>query len=198
MRGMILASSLALALSFGGPVFAQQAEAPRPPAMTLNIPGFADGSQIPVGFSQAAENAEPGGGTSPELVWANAPEGTQSFVLHMHDLDLARSKTTEDQLHWLVWNIPGSSTGLPEGVPGGSPMADGSYQTSATGSVYRGPGAGADGPLHHYVFEVYAIDTMLDVTPVEDAFENRRLVMDAIQGHILGKAAYVGLFKRPQ
>lgn len=166
--------------------------------MTLTVHGFPDGGQIPVKFSQAAPGAAPGEGTSPALSWTNTPAGTQSFFLHMHDLDLARNKTTEDQAHWVVWNIPPSATGLPEGVPRGSQLADGSYQISVTGPVYRGPGAAATGPLHHYMFEIYALDTKLDVKPTGDAFETRNLVMKAVQGHILGKAVYGGLFRRPK
>jgi Raf kinase inhibitor-like YbhB/YbcL family protein len=168
------------------------------PAMTLTIPGFPDGGQIPVKFSQAAPGAAPGEGTSPAMSWANVPAGTQSFFLHMHDLDLARNKTTDDQAHWVFWNIPATVTSLPEGVPKGLQLPDGSYQMSATGPVYRGPGAPATGPLHHYVFELYALDIKLDVKPGADAFETRTNVMKAIQGHILGKAVYGGLFRRPQ
>lgn len=168
------------------------------PAMTMTIPGFPDGGQIPVRFSQAAEGAAPGEGTSPAITWANVPAGTQSLVLHMHDMDVARNRTTDDQVHWLVWNIPAASTGLPEGVPRGAQLADGSFQVSATGPVYRGPGAPATGPPHHYVFEVFALDTKLDVQPLGDAFETRAAVMKAMQGHILGKAVYGGLFRRPQ
>ena len=113
------------------------------PAMTLSSPAFADGAQIPVKFSQAAEGVPPGEGTSPALTWTNVPAGTASFVLHMHDMELARNKTTDDQVHWLVWNIPGTAKGLPEGVPKGAQLADGSYQISATGQMYRGPGAPA-------------------------------------------------------
>ena len=167
-------------------------------AMTLTISGFPDGGPIPVKFSQAAPGAAPGEGTSPAMSWANAPAGTQSFFLHMHDLDLARNKTTDDQAHWVLWNIPPTATGLPEGVPKGSQLADGSYQISATGPVYRGPGAPASGPLHHYVFELYALDTKLDVKPSNDAFDTRANVMKAIQGHVLAKAVYGGLFRRPQ
>lgn len=176
----------------------QRAGAPAAPAMTLSIPGFPDGSIIPVKFSQAAPGAAPGEGTSPAMTWANVPAGTQSFVLHMHDLDVARNKTSDDQVHWVVWNIPATSTGLPEAVPKGAQLADGSYQVSATGQMYRGPGAPATGPLHHYMFELYALDAMLDVKPTADAFETRANVIKAIQGHILGKAVYGGLFKRPQ
>jgi phosphatidylethanolamine-binding protein (PEBP) family uncharacterized protein len=87
---------------------------------------------------------------------------------------------------------------MPEGVQKGSQLPDGSFQISATGPVYRGPGAPANGPPHHYMFEVFALDTKLDVKPTADAFETRANVMKAMQGHILGKAVYGGLFRRPQ
>jgi hypothetical protein len=48
------------------------------------------------------------------------------------------------------------------------------------------------------VFEHYALDTKLDVKPSGDAFETRANVIKAIQGHILAKAVYGGLFRRPQ
>ena len=91
--------------------------------MTLTISGFPDGGQIPVKFSQADPGVAAGEGTSPAMNWANAPAGTQSFFLHMHDLDLARNKTTDDQAHWVLWNIPATATGLPEGVPKGIAIA---------------------------------------------------------------------------
>src|SRR5438552_16958721 len=182
----------------GSMTFTLSAQAPTQPAMTLTIPGFPDGGQIPVKFSQAAPGVAAGEGTSPAVSWANAPAGTQSFFLHMHDLDLARNKTTDDQAHWVLWNIPATANGLPEGVPKGSQLADGSYQISATGPMYRGPGAPATGPQHHYMFEIYALDTKLDVQPTDDAFETRANVMKAMQGHVLGKAVYGGLFRRPQ
>ncbi len=196
----------AVILLLAGAVAAQErggqrggaAPGPRGPAMTLSIPAFPDGGQIPVRFSQAAEGAAPGEGTSPAIAWANPPAGTVSFVLHMHDMDVARNRTTDDQAHWLVWNIPGTATGLPEGVPRGSQLPDGSYQISATGPVYRGPGAPATGPLHHYTFEVFALDAKIDVRPTADAFETRTNVLSAMQGHVLGKAVYGGLFRRPQ
>src|SRR5690349_1451868 len=172
--------------------------APAAPAMTLTVSGFPDGGQIPVKFSQAAEGVAPGEGTSPAISWANVPAGTQSFVLNMRDLDAARTKGTEDQAHWAVWNLPASTTSLPEGVAKGSQRPDGSFQISATGPMYRGPGAPATGPQHHYMFEIYALDTKLDVQPTADAFETRANVMKAMQGHVLGKAVYGGLFKRPQ
>lgn len=174
------------------------AAAPAGPALTLTVNGFPDGGMIPVQFTQAAPGAAPGEGTSPAMTWTNAPSGTQSFVINVRDLDVARNRTTEDQAHWVVWNIPATTTSLPEGVPRGSQRPDGSYQISATGPVYRGPGAPANGPLHHYMFEVYALDTKITVQPTADAFETRANVLKAMDGHVLGKAVYGGLFRRPQ
>ncbi|MEZ5416237.1 MAG: YbhB/YbcL family Raf kinase inhibitor-like protein [Vicinamibacterales bacterium] len=164
--------------------------APRP-ALTLTTPAFADGSVIPVKYTQAGEQV------SPALAWANVPPGTQSFVLHMRDPDVARNRGSEDQVHWLVWGIPGTATGMAEGQPKGPTLPDGSRQISASGEVYRGPGAPATGPMHHYTFELFALDTKIDVPPGTDAWATRSAVYAAMQGHILGKAVYVGLFRRP-
>src|SRR5712692_6452456 len=143
-----------------------QAGAPGP-AMTLTTAAFPDGGPIPAKYTQAGDQI------SPALTWMNAPPGTASFVLHMHDLEVVRNHTLEDQLHWLLWNIPGSTTGLPEGVPRGADLPDGSHQISASGPVYRGPGAPANGPMHHYTFELFALDVKLDVPASADAFETR-------------------------
>jgi Raf kinase inhibitor-like YbhB/YbcL family protein len=132
------------------------------------------------------------------MAWTNVPQGTQSFVINMRDLDVVRNRTTDDQAHWVVWNIPATATGMAEGIPRGSQLEDGSYQISATGPVYRGPGAPATGPFHHYVFELFALDTKLDERPAADAFETRANVFRAMQGHVLGKAVYGGMFRRPQ
>jgi Raf kinase inhibitor-like YbhB/YbcL family protein len=141
---------------------------------------------------------------SPELKWANVPAGTLSFVVNMLDPDVSVQRGTETQPHWIVWNIPGTATGLGEGVKAGAELPDGSRQISASGPQYRGPGAPATGPLHHYTLELYALDTKIDVPPstaaqpVTAAVETRASVMKAMQGHVLGKAVYVGLFRRPQ
>src|SRR5580704_3454816 len=163
-----------------------------PPALTMTTTAFVDGAEIPAKYTQA------GNQTSPAITWTNVPAGTVTFLLHMHDLEVSRNHTTDDQLHWLVWNIPGTATGLPEGIPMGAQLQNGAYQISATGAVYRGPGAPATGPRHHYTFELIALDTKIDVQPGTDAFETRTVIMKAIQGHILGKAVYMGLFHRPQ
>jgi Raf kinase inhibitor-like YbhB/YbcL family protein len=189
--------TLALAFAFSAGTQTARAQAggapaaPAPPPLTLTSTSFGDGTVIPDKYTQA------GNQTSPELSWTNTPAGTVSFVLHMHDLDVSRNKTTEDQLHWLVWNIPGNVIELSEGLPMGQ-LQNGAYQVSASGPVYRGPGAPATGPRHHYTFELYALDTKLDIQPGTDAFATRVEVMKAIQGHILGKAVYMGLFRKPK
>jgi Raf kinase inhibitor-like YbhB/YbcL family protein len=165
---------------------------PAPKPLTMTIAAFADGSDIPLRYTAAGDQ------TSPAITWTNIPAGTVTFLLHMHDLEGSRNHTTDDQLHWLVWNIPGTETGLPEGIPMGAQLPNGAYQVSASGQVYRGPGAPATGPRHHYTFELFALDTKVDAQPGTDAFETRANIMKAIQGHILGKAVYMGLFHRPQ
>jgi len=170
------------------------------PAMALTTTAWQDGQMIPAKYTQDANQV------SPALNWTNAPQGTMSFVVSMEDPDVAVNRTTDTQVHWLVWNIPANATGLPEGVPQGAQLPDGSRQISATGPVYRGPGAPATGPAHHYTISVYALDAMLDVPAAAAAPEGtnaaahavniRRSVYTAMSGHILGKAVYVGLFKR--
>jgi Raf kinase inhibitor-like YbhB/YbcL family protein len=159
--------------------------------MTLNST-WPDGGPIPVRYTQAGDE------DSPPLEWTNAPDGVVSYVLLMHDLDAAIGPGTDDLLHWLVWNIPGTQQSLPGSMPRGAQLAGGMRQISATGPNYRGPGAPAAGPPHHYIFELYALDTTLDVPAVgAQPPQTRAAVVSAMAGHVRGKAVYVGLFKRP-
>ena len=184
--GGVLLTSVAIAQ-------APPAATPAPPPMTLTTTGWMDGDVIPVKFTQAVPNP-----VSPALVWTNVPAGTQSLVLHFHAPDVSKDKTTADQVHWLMWNMPATLTGLPENVPMGAQLPDGSRQISASGVVYRGPGAGAAGPSHHYTFEIYALDIKLDaIQPGANELETRVKVLAAMQGHVIGKAVMFGLFRRP-
>ena len=159
--------------------------------MTLSSGGFSDGATIPVKFAQ------PGAEVSPPLTWSGVPDSNVvSFALVVHDLDAAGS-TGDDLLHWLVWNIPAATRSLAEGVPQGPQLPDGARQISASGPYYRGPAAPANGPAHHYVFELYALDATIDVPPVGAApAATRAAVMAAMAGHVRGKAVLVGTFKR--
>ena len=160
--------------------------------MTLTSSAWTDGGSIP------AKHAQPGGDVSPPLAWSNAPDTPASFVLIVHDLDAVSGPAADDALHWMVWNIPGAARALPEGVPQGGTLPDGSRQISATGPNYRGPAAPASGPPHHYVFELYALDAMLDVPAVgASPAQTRALVVAAMAGHIRGKGVFTGLYRRP-
>jgi len=198
---MRYALSLTMLATLAAPLFLPQGAtavagqapaAPAAPPLTLTTTAFPDGGVIPDKYTQAGEQV------SPALTWTNVPAGTVSFVLNMRDPDVARNKTSEDQVHWLVWGIPGTAKGMSEGQPKGPTLPDGSQQISATGQVYRGPGAPAAGPRHHYTFELFALDTKIDVKATADPWETRTAVYAAMQGHVLGKSVYVGLFRRPQ
>jgi len=177
----------------GGAAPAGAARGAAGPAMTLTTAGWQDGAVIPAKYTQAVQMP-----VSPALTWTNAPAGTQSFVLHFHDPDVALNGSSNDQVHWLVWNIPATTTSFAEGMPAGPTLPDGSRQISASGQTYRGPGAPATGPYHHYTFEIYALDIKLDtVEPGANEQETRTKVMAAIQSHVRGKAVMFGLFRRP-
>jgi Raf kinase inhibitor-like YbhB/YbcL family protein len=191
---MKLVSTLLLATSIVATAYAQQAaapaKAPARPGLTLTSSSFEDGGIIPNKFTQA--DPAP---VSPKLDWTNVPQGAVTFALIMHDPDTAPQKKSEDILHWMAFNIPGTSTGLQEGVATTATLPDGTVQAkSFRGAVgYMGPGAPAPGPYHHYTFELYALDTKLALTP--DA--TRADVIKAMDGHVVAKAALTGRFHRP-
>jgi Raf kinase inhibitor-like YbhB/YbcL family protein len=159
--------------------------------MTLTSTAWPDGGQIPFKHTQV------GNEVSPAFAWSNVPDGVASFVLIAHDIDAAIGNGTDDVLHWMLWNIPGTARSLPEGLPAVSQLPDGTRQMSASGPYFRGPGAPAAGPAHHYVFELYALDATIDVPAVgQNPPQTRAAVMAALAGKVRGKATYVGLFKR--
>ncbi len=168
---------------------AQQPAAPPQPGLTLTTPAFEDGGVIPNKFTQAVPNP-----VSPRLEWTHVPAGVVSFALIMHDPDTAPAKKAEDILHWMAFNIPGTATELPEGVPVMAKLADGTIQAKGFRGMagFMGPGAGAAGPYHHYTVELFALDTKLDLGP--DA--TRADVVKAMDGHILAKGVLVGRFHR--
>ena len=163
---------------------------PQTPPLLMTTNAFEDGGVIPAKYVGPM-------GVSPELKWTQVPMGTQSFVLLFHDPEPALNKGVMDVTHWLMWNIPATATGLAEGVASATELPDGSRQVSLRTNGYMGPGA-PPGPYHHYTFELYALDTKLDVpqaTP-QQASDTRLAVMKAMDGHILSKALIVGRFHR--
>ena len=162
---------------------------PGPPLMMM-IPGFKDGSDLPVKYSCSNAPA----GVSPEIQWMNPPQGAQSFAILLHDPEPHPQKGIYDVTHWFIWNIPATAKELPEGVPAGADLPDGSHQLKRGNpptAGYFGPCA-PPGPNHHYTFELYALDAKLDLG--SDA--TRADAMKAMDGHILGAALYIALFHR--
>ena len=192
MKPILLSAAL---LAFAGSAaFAQAPARGAAPAlhavvMTLTSPDFQDGGIIPDKHTAKAAPAAP---VSPALHWTGTPAGTQSFTLVMHDLDVVVGKGTTDNLHWLAFNIPGTATSLPQGVPTTATLPDGTVQPrNRTAYGFQGPGAPA--PIyHHYVFELWALDAKLPL----DANATREQVMAAMDGHVLDKGVLMGKFHR--
>ena len=116
-------------------------------AFSISSPAFMDGGNIPPKFTCDAGNTSP----SPALAWKEAPAGTKSFVLIMDDPDVPMPGGFT---HWVLADIPGSATTIPES------FAVGSVGVSAN-SGYRRPGYAGPCPptgAHHYHFKLYALD----------------------------------------
>lgn len=160
--------------------------------MTLTSSAFKDGATLAARYSQAGEEL------SPPLAWSGVPDSTRSFVLIVRDLDAPSGRDgTDDLLHWMLWNIPVTATSLPEGMAAQSQLPDGTRQISVSGPYYRGPGAPASGPPHHYVFEIFALDTLVEVPAVgASPAATRAAVLAAMVGRVRGKGVLVGLYKR--
>lgn len=166
---------------------------PQTPPLIMTSTAWEDGGVIPDKYT-AAGATQPS--PSPALSWTQVPPGTQSFAIIMNDPEpmIPAKSSKGDVTHWLIWNIPGTSTGLPEGVAQGD-LPDGSKQQSLRGQGYMGPGA-PPGPYHHYTFTLYALDTKVDITPAQNAFDTRQALLTAMDGHVLGKAVLVARFHR--
>lgn len=193
MRNRMFGSLTVLTVLLAAGVIAQPGggkKGPAPPAMRLTSTAWPDGGEVPARFSML------GGSTSPALSWTNVPMGTVTFAILFHDPDVALGKKLDDVTHWITWNIPGTATSLDEGIKEGATLPSGQVQgKNIRGqNAYMGPGAPATGPDHHYTIELFALDTKLDLG--SDAA--RADVMKALEGHIIGKAVWVGRYHQPQ
>ena len=152
--------------------------------MSLNITSsaFTNGGNIPRKYTCEGEDA------SPDLSWSGVPEGTESLALIVDDPDAPdTAKPQRVYVHWVVYNIPPTTHGIPEG-----------------GSLASGPITGTNdwgkqewgGPCppvgrHRYFFKLYALDTTLDLSSAKKAdLEN------AMKGHILGQAELMGTYQK--
>lgn len=149
----------------------------------ISSTAFKHGESIP------REHTCDGADVSPPLAWRDAPAGTVTFALICDDPDAPVG--TWD--HWVIWNIPGTSSGLPSGVPREDILPDGARQGKNGWGTngYRGP-CPPRGKPHRYFFRLYALDTTLDLRPGA----SKQQVLAAMKGHILAQAEFYGLYQR--
>jgi Raf kinase inhibitor-like YbhB/YbcL family protein len=153
----------------------------------LTSPAFAANQTIPARHACHGENL------SPPLDWNQPPPGTQSLALILDDPD-AVDVVGYVYDHWLVFNLPPETLGLPEGIGRGSDLPEGSAQgmNSAFNRRYDGP-CPPDGQTHDYVFTLYALDTVLDV----DAGAKKEELLAVMEGHMLTTTQLVGPYTSP-
>lgn len=129
---------------------------------------------------------------SPPLSWSNPPVGTKSFVLIVDDPDApdpAAPKRT--YVHWVLYNLPPGSNGLPENVESSQLPAgtlEGKNDWDRTG--YGGPCPPVG--RHRYYFKLYALDSLLPDLNNPTKAE----LIQAMEGHILEKAEVMGTYQK--
>ncbi len=143
--------------------------------LTVQSPAFAHNKQIPEKYTCDGE------GINPPIVVEGTPKEAKSLVLLMDDPD-APSGTFD---HWVVWNIPPSTSSIDE------------HMVPGTEGVNSGRRAGYTGPCppsgtHRYFFKLYALDTELNLS----VNSRKRDVEKAMQDHILAKGELIGLYSR--
>ncbi len=154
--------------------------------MQIHSTAFTDGGEIPARYT--CEDAD----TSPPLAWEGVPANTRSLVLIVDDPDApdpAAPRMT--WVHWVLYNLPPETTGLPEGVSTSdlpAPAADGVNDWKRAG--YGGPCPPVG--RHRYVHKLYALDTVLTglTKPTKAQVES------AMQGHILAQGQMTGTYQK--
>jgi Raf kinase inhibitor-like YbhB/YbcL family protein len=155
--------------------------------MKLTSPSFQQNQRIPAKFT--GEGAD----VSPALKWEGAPLGTRSFALICDDPD-AMSVAGKVWDHWLIWNISGTTTELPENVAKAETVL-GEAKQGLNGWPrlgYNGPMPPPGHGIHHYHFRLYALDTVLSL-PSKAV---KRQLLDAMKGHVLAEAELIGTYER--
>ncbi|HWP00675.1 MAG TPA: YbhB/YbcL family Raf kinase inhibitor-like protein [Methylococcus sp.] len=151
---------------------------------TIQSEAFPHGGEIPRKYTCDGQDL------SPPLTWLGVPAGTKSLVLIVDDPDApdpAAPKMT--WVHWVLYNLPPDSTGLPEAVSHLPPgTKEGINDWKRTG--YGGPCP----PIgrHRYFHKLYALDTVLP----DLGKPNKAALEKAMQGHILGRAELIGTYRR--
>jgi Raf kinase inhibitor-like YbhB/YbcL family protein len=144
--------------------------------LQISSPAFNDGEVIPVQYTCKGENI------SPPLNIINTPKDAKSLVLIMHDPDAP----VGDYVHWLVWDIQPSTQSI-----GAANLPVGTVQgtTSFNKKQYGGPCPPAGSGTHRYIFELYALDLSLGLSPDT----TREKLVDTMKGHVIAEAQLTGL-----
>lgn len=156
--------------------------------MTLSITSqaFGNGETIPLRHTCQGEDI------SPALDWEGIPADARSLVLVVDDPDAPDPKAPKmTWVHWVLYNIPPSASGLPEGVDTGSlPTGTGEGLNDWKRTGYGGPCP----PIgrHRYFFKLYALDTLLEGLHQP----TKAQVEDAMQGHIIARDEMVGTYQK--
>lgn len=144
--------------------------------MKIESPAFKHGQPIPEKYTCQGKDV------SPHLIFNGIPKETVSLTLIVDDPDAPMGTF----VHWLVWNIPGNTKELPEGV-----LLEHQGKNGFKDTRYRGPCPPPGGP-HRYFFKLYALD--ITVTLPNGSLKSD--LEKAIEGHVIGKAELVGTFQR--
>ena len=129
-----------------------------------------------------------GASVSPQLYWTAGPQGTKSYVLIVDDPDAPRGVFT----HWVIFNIPFSVNKLDENIPKNATVEGVGVQgvNGARNTGYTGPCPPSG--THHYIFTLYAVDTVLDIAPKS----TKDQVLDAMKGHVIATSVLIGLYSK--
>jgi hypothetical protein len=152
--------------------------------MRLESSAFSPGSPIPDVHSRDGRDQ------SPPLSWSDPPEGTKSFALLCDDPDAPRGTW----VHWVLFDLPATSTGLPSGVPTSEkPSVGGVQGKNDYGDIgWGGPQPPRGHGVHHYGFRLYALDKPLNLAPGSTLAQ----VEAAMRGHVLAEAKLMGTYRR--
>jgi len=143
---------------------------------------FTQGGGIPAVYTCDGDDV------SPPLRWGLAPEGTACYALLCEDPDAPGGTW----VHWVVYDIPGDRTSLPQGVEAAEELEDGTLQgTNSWGRIGYGGPCPPSG-THRYYFRLYALDSRLGLAAGADADGLRH----AMEGHILAEAELMGRYSR--
>jgi Raf kinase inhibitor-like YbhB/YbcL family protein len=157
-----------------------------PMAFSLTSPAFEHQSQIPTLYTCEGDDV------SPPLAWSGAPAGTRTLVLIVDDPDAPDPKAPKlTWVHWVLYNLPADSTGLPEAVaeralPKGTRVGRNDWKREDYGGPCPPIGR------HRYFHKLYALDTKLP----ERAGLTKAEVEKAMQGHVLGQTELVGVYQK--